>query len=116
MTRTSPDAPSTAHVLDRLFETIETRRTADPATSHTARQLSRGTLKCAEKFGEEAIETVIAAAAQGRDALVSESADTLYHLLVLWASAGVTPAEVWAELSRREGVSGIAEKAARGKA
>ncbi|MCP1336475.1 phosphoribosyl-ATP diphosphatase [Futiania mangrovi] len=115
MTRSSSEAAQ-AHVLDRLFATIEARRSADPETSHTARQLARGTLKCAEKFGEEAVETVIAAAAQGREALVAESADALYHLLVLWASAGVAPEDVWTELARREGISGIAEKASRGKA
>ena len=87
--------------------------TADPAVSHSARLLSRGTAKVAQKFGEEAVECLIEAVAGNRDALIAESADVLYHLIVLWVSSGVDPTEVWAELVRREGVSGIAEKAAR---
>ncbi len=100
-------------VLDRLYATVQERRGADPAVSHSARLLSRGTSKVAQKFGEEAVECLIEAVAGNTDALVAESADVLYHLLVLWVSAGVRPADVWAELERREGVSGIAEKAAR---
>jgi phosphoribosyl-ATP pyrophosphohydrolase len=106
---------SDAVVLDRLFAVIESRRDADPTISHSARLLSRGPAKVAQKFGEEAVECLIEAVAGNRDALVAESADVLYHLLVLWVSSGVVPAEVWAELVRREGVSGIAEKAARAK-
>ncbi len=106
------DAP-TAVVLDRLFDVIEGRRSADPALSHSARLLSRGTAKAAQKFGEEAVECLIEAVAGNRSALVGESADVLYHLLVMWVSAGITPDAVWAELARREGVSGLAEKAAR---
>ena len=108
-------AASDAVVLDRLFAVIESRRDADPAVSHSARLLSRGPAKVAQKFGEEAVECLIEAVAGNRDALIAESADVLYHLLVLWASSGVIPAEVWAELMRREGVSGIAEKASRAK-
>ena len=100
-------------VLDRLGATILSRRTADPMISHSARLLSRGTAKVAQKFGEEAVECLIEAVAGNRDALVAESADVLYHLLVLWVDAGVAPAEVWEELHRREGVSGITEKARR---
>ncbi len=100
-------------VLDRLWDVVLTRRDADPALSHSARLLSRGTSKVAQKFGEEAVECLIEAVAGNHDALVAESADVLYHLMVLWVSAGVSPNEVWAELARREGVSGIAEKAAR---
>jgi phosphoribosyl-ATP pyrophosphohydrolase len=103
-----------ATVLDRLWATIESRRGADPALSHSARLLSRGTAKVAQKFGEEAVECVIEAVkGDNRPALIAESADVLYHLLVLWADAEVRPAEVWAELARREGTSGIAEKASR---
>jgi phosphoribosyl-ATP pyrophosphohydrolase len=103
-----------ATLLDRLWETIESRRGADPALSHSARLLSRGTAKVAQKFGEEAVECVIEAVrGEDRAALIGESADVLYHLMVLWVDAGVRPEEVWAELARREGVSGIAEKAAR---
>ncbi len=105
--------PSDAVVLDRLFAVVEGRRDADPAISHSARLLSRGPAKVAQKFGEEAVECLIEAVAGNREALIGESADVLYHLLVLWVSSGVNPADVWAELIRREGVSGIAEKAAR---
>lgn len=102
-----------AAVLDRLWNVIESRRTADPAVSHSARLLARGTAKVAQKFGEEAVECIIEAVAGNRKAMVAESADVLYHLLVMWVNAGIPPGEVWAELVRREGVSGIAEKAAR---
>jgi phosphoribosyl-ATP pyrophosphohydrolase len=104
---------SCANVLDRLFTVIESRRDADPTVSHSARLLSRGPAKVAQKFGEEAVECLIEAVAGNRDALIAESADVLYHLVVLWVSSGVSPDEVWAELRRREGISGIAEKAAR---
>ncbi len=100
-------------VLDRLWDVVQARRDADPAVSHSARLLSRGTAKVAQKFGEEAVECLIEAVAGNAEAMVAESADVLYHLLVLWVSANVHPSEVWAELERREGVSGIAEKAAR---
>jgi phosphoribosyl-ATP pyrophosphohydrolase len=102
-----------ASVLDRLWSVIVSRRDADPAVSHSARLLSRGTAKVAQKFGEEAVECLIEAVAGNRDAMIGESADVLYHLIVLWVSADVAPDEVWAELKRREGVSGIAEKASR---
>lgn len=102
-----------AAVLDRLWSVVMGRRSADPAVSHSARLLSRGTAKVAQKFGEEAVECLIEAVAGNRDALVAESADVLYHLIVLWVSVGVGPNEVWDELKRREGISGIAEKAAR---
>jgi phosphoribosyl-ATP pyrophosphohydrolase len=107
------EVESDAVVLDRLFTVVESRRNADPAVSHSARLLSRGPAKVAQKFGEEAVECLIEAVAGNRDALIAESADVLYHLLVLWVSSGVTPSDVWAELIRREGVSGITEKAAR---
>ena len=114
----SPGAPAgtpTGEVLDRLFSVVLERRTASPALSHSARLLSRGTAKVAQKFGEEAVECLIEAVAGNRDALVGESADVLYHLLVMWVAAGVEPSQVWAELQRREGVSGLQEKAARPK-
>ena len=111
-----PTAPGTdARVLDRLWSVVMDRRAADPALSHSARLLQRGTAKVAQKFGEEAVECLIEAVAGNRTALVGESADVLYHLLVMWVAAGVEPAEVWAELRRREGVSGVAEKASRPK-
>jgi phosphoribosyl-ATP pyrophosphohydrolase len=108
-----PAPPATDTVLDRLFAIVDSRRNADPSYSHSARLLSRGIAKVAQKFGEESVECLIEAVAGNHDALVAESADVLYHLLVLWVASGVRPDEVWAELARREGVSGIAEKAAR---
>ena len=103
-----------ATVLDLLWQTIERRRGTDPALSHSARLLSRGTAKVAQKFGEEAVECVIeAVCGEDRAALIAESADVLFHLMVLWVDAEVRPEEVWAELQRREGTSGIAEKASR---
>jgi phosphoribosyl-ATP pyrophosphohydrolase len=113
--RAAAPIESDAVVLDRLFAVVESRRNADPAISHSARLLSRGLAKVAQKFGEEAVECLIEAVAGNREALIAESADVLYHLLVLWVSAGVNPADVWAELMHREGISGIAEKAARAK-
>jgi phosphoribosyl-ATP pyrophosphohydrolase len=101
--------------LDRLWEVIQSRRGADPQTSYTARLFSRGRAKIAQKLGEEAIEAVIEGVGNNPAALVGESADLLYHLLVLWAAAAISPADVAAELIRREGTSGIAEKRARSK-
>jgi phosphoribosyl-ATP pyrophosphohydrolase len=101
--------------IDRLYAAILARRGADPAASYTAKLFSRGTAKIAQKVGEEAIEAVIEEVTGNRAALIGESADLLYHLVVLWADAGIAPAEIWAELERREGVSGIAERAARPK-
>ena len=102
-----------ATVLDRLYEVIESRRDADPKTSNTARMFQRGTEKIAQKLGEEAIEAVIEGVRGKRKRLISESADLLYFLLVLWADRGIAPADVWAELESRAGISGIAEKNAR---
>jgi phosphoribosyl-ATP pyrophosphohydrolase len=100
--------------LDRLAKTIASRNGADPETSWTAKLLSKGPEKCAEKFGEEAVEAIIEAVKGDRAKLTAEAADVLYHLLVMLAARDVTLAEVQAELERREGRSGIAEKAARG--
>ncbi len=108
----APGAPD-ATVLDRLHAVILDRRTADPARSHSARLLSRGPAKVAQKFGEEAVECLIEAVAGNPAALIAESADVLYHLIVMWVASGVTPDQVWTELQRREGVSGVTEKAAR---
>ena len=99
--------------LDRLAATIISRKSADPETSWTAKLLSHGPEKCAEKFGEEAIEAIIEAVKGDRAKLTTEAADVLYHLLVMLAARDVTLADVLAELERREGQSGIAEKAAR---
>ena len=100
--------------LSRLAQTIAARQGADPETSWTAKLLSKGPEKCAEKFGEEAVEAIIEAVKGDRERLVSEAADVIYHLLVMLTSRGVSLAQVEAELDRREGQSGIAEKAARG--
>jgi len=99
--------------LDRLWQVIQSRRGADPQNSYTARLFARGRAKIAQKLGEEAVETVIEGIGENSAALIGESADLLYHLLVLWAAAGVSPADVAAELTRREGISGIEEKRSR---
>ena len=92
---------ASAEILDQLFDVIEQRRNADPAGSWTARLFADGLPRIAQKVGEEATETVVAALAQGREETVSESADLLYHLLVLWAATDIRPEEVYAELARR---------------
>ena len=99
--------------LDKLFATIAARKGADPAQSYTAKLLAAGVEKCAKKFGEEAFETVIAAIQRDKSELAKESADVLYHLLVLWAACGITPQDVYAVLQTREGQSGLEEKASR---
>ena len=99
--------------LTRLAATIDARRGADPASSWTAQLLAKGPEKCAEKFGEEAVEAIIEAVRGDRDRLTAEAADVLYHLLVMLAARDVTLSDVMAELDRREGTSGVAEKAAR---
>lgn len=99
--------------LTRLAATIAARIGADPETSWTAKLLAKGPEKCAEKFGEEAIEAIIEAVKGDRAKLTAEAADVLYHLLVMLAARDVTLEDVEAELTRREGTSGIAEKAAR---
>jgi len=104
---------TSSEILDRLFAVIDSRRGADPKSSYTAKLLSEGRAHIARKFGEEAIEAVVAATEGDKAALTAESADVLYHLLVAWADAGLVPADIWAELERREGVSGIDEKNSR---
>ncbi len=99
--------------LDRLWQVISARRGADPQTSYTARLFARGRTKIAQKLGEEAVEAVIEGVRGDPAKLVGESADLLYHLLVLWADVGISPADVAAELMRREGKSGIDEKRGR---
>lgn len=104
-----------ARILDRLFAMIGSRRGADPAESWTAKLLAGGAPAAARKVGEEAVEAVVAALAEDRKAVTAESADLLYHLLVLWAATGVAPADVWRALEARTGTSGIEEKASRAK-
>lgn len=101
--------------LERLWQVIQSRRDADPEISYTARLFARGRAKIAQKLGEEAVEAVIEGVADNPTALIGESADLLYCLLVLWADAGISPADVAAELTRREGISGIEEKRSRAK-
>lgn len=100
-------------ILHSLEAVIDARRFADPETSYAARLFAKGRPTIARKLGEEAVETVVAALAQDDAALVGEAADLLFHLLVLLAERGIPLDSVLAELRRREGVSGIAEKAAR---
>ncbi|WP_439103531.1 phosphoribosyl-ATP diphosphatase [Celeribacter marinus] len=100
-------------ILKDLAITIQSRKGADPDSSWTAKLLSKGPEKCAEKFGEEAIEAIIAAAKDDRENLTYEAADVLYHLLVMLAARDVALEDVLDELARRQGVSGIEEKAGR---
>src|SRR5580698_1363011 len=100
-------------ILKELFAVIAERKNADPESSYTARLFSKGVKKIAQKLGEESVEAAIAAVAESKEHLVRESADLLYHLLVLWAARGIAPADVWAELDRRFGTSGLAVKEAR---
>ncbi len=101
------------NALEQLAATIDARRGADPESSWTAKLLSQGPEKCAEKFGEEAIEAIIAAAKGNRAELTAEAADVLYHLLVMLASRDVSLQHVLSELDRRAGTSGLEEKASR---
>ena len=96
--------------LERLYQAVIAAKDLDPATSRTARLFQRGPSKMAKKLAEEAIEVVIDAVNGKADAVVRESADLLYNLTVLWASAGVKPEDVWREMERRERLFGIAEK------
>jgi phosphoribosyl-ATP pyrophosphohydrolase len=99
-----------ADSLERLYEQVIAAKKADPSVSRTARLLHAGRAKMAKKLAEEAVEVVIDTMNGEREAVVRESADLLYHLAVLWASAGVRPADVWHEMARRERLFGIAEK------
>lgn len=99
--------------LDDLYATISARKDADPSSSWTAKLLAKGPEKCAEKFGEEAIEAIIEAVKDDKSALTSEAADVLYHLLVMLASRNVPLDDVMHELARRQSQSGLEEKASR---
>jgi phosphoribosyl-ATP pyrophosphohydrolase len=96
--------------LERLYQAVLAAKDLDPAISRTARLFQRGPAKMAKKLAEEAIEVVIDAVNRNPEAVVRESADLLYNLTVLWASAGVRPEDVWREMARREHLLGIAEK------
>lgn len=101
------------HPIDRLFAVIASRKEADPETSYTAKLFAQGTAKIAKKLGEEGVETALAGVCESQTALIAESADLLYHLMVLWAARDVTPEEVYHALEARTNRSGLAEKAAR---
>ncbi len=101
------------HPIDRLFNQVKIRASADPAQSYTAKLLKEGVAKCAKKVGEEGVEVAIAALGSDGKAKIEESADLLYHLSVLWVASGVDPADVYAELKAREERSGLDSKAAR---
>ena len=100
-------------VIEELFEVIEQRKGGDPETSYVARSVARGREHLAKKVGEEGVEVALAGALGDRKGVVSESADLLFHLLVLWSDTGVSPAEVFGELAKRRGVSGLERQAAK---
>lgn len=100
-------------VLHELEQVIISRKSADPESSWTAKLFAKGPQKCAEKFGEEAIEAIIAAAIDDKENLTYEAADVLYHMLVMLAARDIALDDVLSELARRQGLSGIAEKASR---
>jgi phosphoribosyl-ATP pyrophosphohydrolase len=106
-------ADPTGRILDQLFEVLKSRRGQDVSQSYTAKLFSRGRGKISQKLGEEAVELVIAALSEPTDCQISESADLLYHLLVLWADLDIEPYQVWRELESRMGQSGIDEKKSR---
>jgi phosphoribosyl-ATP pyrophosphohydrolase len=101
------------HILDQLWQVVESRKGANPQESYSAALLAEAPEKPARKLAEETTETIIEALKGNKAALASESADLLYHLLIVWAGSGITPQDVWAELEQRMGQSGLAEKAAR---
>jgi phosphoribosyl-ATP pyrophosphohydrolase len=104
---------SEPHPIDRLFAVVQSRVGADPASSYTAKLLAQGKLKIAKKLGEEAVETALAAVAQDKACLAAESADLLYHLLVLWVACDIAPDDAYRALEARVDRSGLDEKAAR---
>lgn len=103
-------------VLEELFKTIDQRKGADEGKSYTAKLFKKGRKKIAQKVGEEGVECALAGVGGDKGEIVSESADLFYHLFVLWSDAGVKPEEVYGELAKRFGVSGLDEKRSRGKA
>ena len=107
------EKPKASQIIEELFAVIESRKGGDPKVSHTAKLFEKGLGKIAKKTGEEAVEVIVAALHETPDRVVSESADLLYHLMVLWAEQGIKPEEVFAELESRVGVSGIEEKKSR---
>ncbi|WP_281299954.1 MULTISPECIES: phosphoribosyl-ATP diphosphatase [unclassified Iodidimonas] len=110
MTDEQPTAPIDWAALNRLYATLIARKSADPEQSYVARLYGKGRQKIAQKLGEEAVETALAGVLDDRAGIISESADLLFHLMVLWADAGIAPDDIMAELTRREGLSGLEEK------
>lgn len=102
-----------AGYLNHLYAIVESRKGASPKESYIGKLFSKGRAKMAQKVGEEGVEVAIAAVAQGREDVINESADLLFHMLILWADAGIRPEDVLAEMQRREGISGLDEKAKR---
>ena len=102
-------------ILNQIFETIESRKGADPDSSYVASLFEKGREKIAEKVGEESIETIIEAIKDDKEKLASESADLLFHLMILWSDAGLKPNDIFDILSARNGISGHDEKASREK-
>ena len=109
------DSENINATIQRLYNTIVSRRGGDPASSYTAKLFDGGNERIAQKLGEEAVEAVIATVAKDRNGMICESADLLYHLLVAWAYVGIAPEDVLAELDRRDGISGVEEKESRGE-
>ena len=109
----NPKLPGGLHPIERLYRIINSRKGANPASSYTARLLSRGPAKIAQKLGEEAVEAAIEGVRRDKRRLTEESADLLYHLAALWTSLDVRPEQVWRELRKREGKSGLEEKRSR---
>lgn len=102
-----------SETLNKIYDTIVSRKNGDPKKSYVAKLFSKGSKKIAEKVAEEATETIIAALVEDKKETISESADLLFHLAVLWADKGVTPNDIMQELQNRMGISGLDEKAAR---
>ena len=102
-------------ILERLDSTIQRKIAESPNNSHTAKLFRKGTAKCAEKFGEEAIELIVASVKKKKEAIIGEAADTLYHMCVLLRSKNISIKEVLSELVSREGISGLEEKRNRNK-
>ena len=100
-------AENTGLVLEELFDVIRIRRSADPSTSYVAKQFAAGKERVGQKVGEEAVEAVIAGVTDDREGLISESADLLFHLMMFWAINEIKPSDVYGELKRRQGISGL---------
>ena len=106
---------SQAEILDRLYETVLARKNAPADSSYTASLYAKGSKKISQKVGEEGVELALAGALSDRAEIVTESADLIYHMFVMWANADIKPEEIYAELAKREGLSGLQEKASRTK-